>query len=198
VALTTREDEAGQTVWGKASGLLCRQVKVGDTLQAALRAHPDFNPPKDTDRPMIMIAAGCGIAPFVGFLEEQAMGQRAGPAWLIFGNRKRDGDFFYSRKLEAWHRDGVLNRLDPVFSRDPDGGGYVQDRMLAKRAELLSWLVDRDAILYACGKTHTVGEGVRSALLRIVSEQGGLSEEQSSRQLQRWEAEGKLRFDLID
>jgi sulfite reductase (NADPH) flavoprotein alpha-component len=198
VALTTRKDEAGQTLWGKASGLLCRQVKVGDTLQAALRVHPEFNPPKDTDRAIIMIAAGSGIAPFVGFLEEQALGQRSGPAWLIFGNRKREGDFFYGRKLEARHRDGLLKRLDPVFSRDLDGGGYVQDKMLAKRADLLGWLVDRDAILYACGKTHTVGEGVRSALLRIVSEQGGHSEEEASRQLQRWEAEEKLRFDLID
>jgi sulfite reductase (NADPH) flavoprotein alpha-component len=198
VALTTREDEAGKTVWGKASGLLCRQVTVGDTLQAALRAHPEFNPPNDTKRPMIMIAAGCGIAPFMGFLEEQAMGQRSGPAWLIFGNRKRGGDFFYGSKLEAWHRDGILDRLDTAFSRDPDGGGYVQDRMLARRAEVLDWLVDRNAVLYACGKANTVGEGVRSALLRIVSEQGNRSQDEASRQLQRWEAEGKLRFDVID
>jgi sulfite reductase (NADPH) flavoprotein alpha-component len=198
VALTTRTDERGQTVWGKASGLLCRQVQVGDTLQVALRAHPDFNPPDDTGRPMIMIAAGCGIAPFVGFLEEQALGQRSGPAWMIFGNRKRRGDFFYGRKLEGWHRDGLLDRLDAVFSRDPGGGGYVQDRMLAEGKELLDWLVERGAILYACGKAHTVGEGVRAALLRILVEQGALSEDEASRRLQRWEAEGTLRFDLID
>ncbi|MCG5523380.1 PepSY domain-containing protein [Ectothiorhodospira haloalkaliphila] len=198
VALTTRQDAKGNDCWGKASGLLCRGLKEGDTLDATLRPHPDFNPPEDPARPMIMIAAGCGIAPFVGFLEEQAQGLRSGPAWLIFGNRKRAGDYFHGERLERWRAEGVLTRLDAVFSRDPDGGGYVQDLMRAQAPSLWEWLHARNAVLYACGNAKTLGEGVRKALGEVLMEQGGLAPEEAQARLRQWEAEGRLCLDLID
>ncbi|ANB03261.1 nitric oxide synthase [Ectothiorhodospira sp. BSL-9] len=198
VALTRRQDAEGNSCWGKASGLLCRGFKEGDTLEATLRPHPDFNPPEDPSRPMIMIAAGCGVAPFVGFVEEQAHGLRMGPAWLIFGNRKRAGDYFHGERLEHWRADGVLTRLDAVFSRDPDGGGYVQDCMRAEARSLWEWLQDKQAVLYVCGNAQTLGEGVREALCDILSEQGGLGPDEARVRLRQWESEGRLRFDLID
>lgn len=198
VALTTRQDAEGKTCWGKASGLLCRGFKQGDTLEATLRPHTDFNPPDDPARPMIMIAAGCGIAPFVGFIREQAEGVRTGPAWLIFGNRKRAGDYFYGEQLEQWHAHGALTRLDTAFSRDPQGGGYVQDVMRSQAPMLWEWLEDRNAVLYACGNAHTLGEGVRQALVEILQQQGGLDQEAARARLRAWESEGRLRFDLID
>ncbi|MCG5512896.1 PepSY domain-containing protein [Ectothiorhodospira shaposhnikovii] len=198
VALVTHREADGSQRLGKASGLLCRQLKEGDVLEGQWRAHPDFNPPEDPERPMIMLAAGCGIAPFIGFIAEQACRKSRRPAWLIFGNRKRAGDFFHGEQLEAWHRDGYLHRLDAVFSRDPDGGGYVQDRLHGTADTLMDWVLDRDAVIYVCGNARTLGEGVRTALAQILAAREGLTLDQAARRLGEWEAAGKLRMDLID
>ncbi|MBK1673080.1 nitric oxide synthase [Ectothiorhodospira shaposhnikovii] len=198
VSLASHREADGTPRLGKASGLLCRQLKEGDMLEGQLRVHPDFNPPEDPERPMIMLAAGCGIAPFIGFIAEQACRKSHRPTWLIFGNRKRAGDFFHGERLEVWHRAGYLNRLDAVFSRDPEGGGYVQDRLHGVADELMDWVLDRDAVIYVCGNARTLGEGVRTALAQILAAREGMTVEQAVRRLQEWEARGKLRMDLID
>ncbi|MBK1735972.1 nitric oxide synthase [Halorhodospira abdelmalekii] len=203
VAVTHRIDEKGALCPGKTSGLLCRQLIVGDPLQATLRVHESFRPPTDPARPMILIAAGCGIAPLIGFIAERACQARAegdtGPIWLIYGNRRRGGDYFYARELEMWHQRGVLTRIDLAFSRDAEDGGYIQDRMREAGAELLEWLDRRDAILYACGKQKTVGAGVRAALADILCEHGETATPaEAARRIDHWEQEGRLRMDLID
>ncbi|ABI57236.1 flavodoxin/nitric oxide synthase [Alkalilimnicola ehrlichii MLHE-1] len=194
VAVVTRDDGTP----GEASGLLCRQLPVGTPLDMTLRRHPHFHPPESPDRPMIMVAAGCGIAPFMGFLAEQAHRPRTGPAWLLFGNRKRAGDFFYRERLQRCLEEGHLYRLDTAFSRDADDGRYVSDCIREAGAELLDWLERRDALLYACGKASTLGRGLREALTGVLVEQRGLAPPEARERLRQWEAEGRLRLDLID
>ena len=198
VALTRRHNAAGEVLPGKASGLLCRQLAVGDQLSATLRPHPNFNPPADPKQPMILVAAGCGIAPFIGFIAEQAAGQRTGPVWLVFGNYKRTGDFFYGESLQTWQQQGYLTRLDTAFSHDPEDGTFVQDRLLQADKQVLDWLIEQEGVLYACGRVHTVGAGVRSVLRSLLIQHQGLSTEAAAQRLQDWEAQGKLRLDLID
>jgi sulfite reductase (NADPH) flavoprotein alpha-component len=198
VGLESWVDEGGETRLGAASGMLCRRLQVGDVLQAKLRRHPGFNPPEDPRRPMIMVATGCGIAPFVGFLAERAAVDGKAPAWLMFGNRKRAGDFFYRDRLEGWRRAGHLTRLDAAFSRDPGDGAYVQDRLLQAGAEILDWLDRRDAVLYACGRESTLGVGLAAALNEILVRHGQATPEAAERRIERWAADGKLRRDLFD
>ncbi|MGY6634777.1 MAG: PepSY domain-containing protein [Alkalilacustris sp.] len=184
--------------FGRASHLLCRDLAPGAPLQARLRRHPGFHLPDDPDRPVIMVATGCGIAPFPGFLAHKAAGGHRGPMWLFFGTQKRAADYFHGARLEAWHADGTLDRLDPAFSLDPDGGGFVQDRMIARGADLLDWLTRRDALLFACGRRATVGDGTRHALRTTLTQAAGLSPDAAGQQLRDWEAQGRLRFDLTD
>jgi sulfite reductase (NADPH) flavoprotein alpha-component len=197
VALVMHDDPAGPR-FGRASHLLCRGLAEGDRLEARLRRHPQFRLPEDADRPVVMVATGCGIAPFPGFLAHRAAGGYRGPMWLFFGNQKRAGDYFHGQRVEAWHRAGVLDRLDMAFNLDADGGGFVQDRMTARGAELFDWLTRRDAVLYACGRRATVGQGVRDALRTILAEHAGLAPAAAARRIAAWEAEGRLRFDLTD
>ena len=55
--------------------------------------------PSDTKVPVIMIAAGTGIAPFRGFIQERAAqmvcGRDIGPMILYYGCRTEE-DFLYS------------------------------------------------------------------------------------------------------
>lgn len=191
-------DGPGGPRFGRASHLLCRGLVEGDRLEARLRRHPGFRLPEDPDRPVIMVATGCGIAPFPGFLAHKAAGGRRGPMWLFFGTQKRAADYFHGARLEAWHAAGVLDRLDPAFSLDPEGGGFVQDRMIAAGAELLDWLARRGAVLYVCGRSATAGAGTRAALRTILAARAGLSPEAAEARLRAWEGEGRLRFDLTD
>ena len=76
--------------------------------------------------PILMIAAGSGIAPFIGFLEQwEAMGGEE--ATLIYGCRN-DESFLYKKKLNAFKDTKVLNGLHAAFSR-VEPKKYVQERV---------------------------------------------------------------------
>jgi sulfite reductase (NADPH) flavoprotein alpha-component len=196
VALRQSVEPDGRERTGAASGLLCRALPLGATISARLRRHPAFNPPADPQRAIIMVATGCGIAPFVGFLAGRAAARSRGASWLLFGNRHAAGDFLHGEQLTQWARDGVLARLDTAFSRDADGG-YVQDRLLRHAAEVWDWMGRRDAILYACGGPATLGQSLDDALLDVLTLAGGLSLAAADAMLGRWRADGRIRRDLI-
>ncbi len=198
VGLVELAEAAGGPRLGAASGLLCRTLAVGESLAARLRRHPAFNPPAHPGRPLIMVAAGCGIAPFTGFLDELEADTGRGPAWLFFGNRRRSCDYLYGGRLEALHAGGVLTRLDTVFSRDQAERRHVSHAMVAAGAELVRWLLEEDALLYVCGRASTLGGSVDQALAQVLAEHAGLDPAASNELLRQWRASGKLRRDLFD
>lgn len=191
-------DDQGVTHRGRVSDLLCMQLQVGEQIDAQLRRHPQFNPPDTAMQPLVMIAAGCGIAPFIGFLEERAAAPEHGPAWLLFGNRKHDGDYLYRSRLQALHASGVLERLDTAFSRDTPSTGYVTDRVREHGALLLRWLDQPQCMLYVCGRASTLGRSIDAALTDVLVQQRGQTPEQAREQLDQWMACGKYRRDLFD
>jgi sulfite reductase (NADPH) flavoprotein alpha-component len=198
VSLSTWVGEDGQDYYGATSGLLCRTLRVGDRVAAWLRHHPTFNLPTNPNRPIIMVATGCGIAPFIGFLAEREAAGSLGASWLIFGNRHRDGDFLHGPRLQTWLRDRVLERLDTAFSRDAEDRAQVQDRLIQQAAEVWAWLTARDAILYVCGRLSTLGRGLDAALSEIARLQGHLAPEAADALVAKWRAEGRIRRDLFD
>jgi len=134
-------------------------------------AHP-FRPPDSDDAPMIMIGPGTGVAPFRAFLQERRENGAKGRNWLFFGDQHRATDFLYEKELSAWHREGLLTRLDLAFSRDQVERVYVQQRMREQSSRLWSWLND-GAYLFVCG-AMAMGRDVETALAAIVARQGGM------------------------
>ena len=197
VGLASWRDEQGHEHLGAMSGPLCRTLPVGAAMQGALRRHPGFNLPDDPARPVIMLATGCGIAPFTGFLAEVQARGAATPTWLLFGNRRQGGDFFHRERLQAWLASGVLGRLDAVFSRDGGAQRYVQDLLREHGAELARWLIERDAVLYVCGRASTLGRALDPALQELLQRHAGLGAQAAQARLQDWAASGKLRRDLF-
>jgi len=197
VSLHTWKDSEGKHHLGLASNYLCHQLRPGAKLDATWRRHPDFNPPDDPTRPLILVATGAGIAPFPGFLAERARQPNAGPIWLLFGNRFRAGDFFYQAAFEQWRREGVLTRLDTAFSRDPDDGHHIQDRLMGNGEELLRWLVERRGVLYTCGRASTVGAAVERTVRAIIASHGGQYGLQPDETLAQWRTDGMLRVDVF-
>ena len=119
---------------GVASTYLA-DLQKGDKVQLSVRpSNAQFHPPADPTIPLIMVAAGSGLAPMRGFLQERAMQKEAGrdvaKSLLFFGCRDPKEDFLYEEKdLKEWAALGVVD-VRPAFSRcagESEGCRYVQE-----------------------------------------------------------------------
>jgi sulfite reductase (NADPH) flavoprotein alpha-component len=159
----------GALGFGRVSNELIRGTPLGGLVRGRLQSHETFRPPEDPTRPIVMIAADAGVAPFPGFLDERDASGWAGPAWLIFGNRHRDGDFLWDERFRAALSDGSLTRLDTAFCGDADDGATVQDRLWEQAEELRRWLIDDRALVYICGRREMARE-VEATIAAILAE----------------------------
>lgn len=166
--LLVRQEQHPDGTLGAASGLLTSTLSIGDTVALRLRAHRAFRLDGDENRPLILIGNGTGIAGLRAHLRARAaMGRHDN--WLVFGERQAAHDFLYREEIEAWQADGVLQRLDMVFSRDQTERFYVQHRLLQSADTLLRWLHDGAAV-YVCGSLQGMASGVDAALRQIAGE----------------------------
>ncbi|KAJ1552080.1 hypothetical protein HK405_012755, partial [Cladochytrium tenue] len=88
---------------GVASTFLAR-CAPGDRVACAVRASPAaFHLPADPAVPVVMVAAGSGVAPFRGFVQERAAmaaaGRKVGRALLYYGCRGRE-EFAHGPELQ--------------------------------------------------------------------------------------------------
>ncbi|UJW78984.1 PepSY domain-containing protein [Hydrogenophaga sp. SL48] len=133
-------------------------LKMGDTITAFIRPNPGFALPR-TRRPVLLIGAGTGVAPLAGFIRRN---DRRSPMHLYFGGRDPARDFYFGADIQRWLGEGRLATLQTVFSRVPDGGGYVQDA-LRRDAERVRGLVAQGAIVRVCG-SRAMAQGVAETL----------------------------------
>jgi len=130
---------------GQCSGYL-HALQPGDRIMAFVRANPGFTLAGERD-PVVLIGAGTGIAPLAGFVRGNA-GRR--PMHLYFGARNPERDFYFATDLGRWQDDRRLSSMRTVFSRVPEGGGYVQDVVRAD-APALRRLLAKGASVRVCG-----------------------------------------------
>jgi sulfite reductase alpha subunit-like flavoprotein len=73
---------------------------------------------------VIMVGAGTGVSPFLGFVQHRELlsAVDAGKSdwWLFFGCRNESKDFIYREDLEGSVSRGVLHKLTVAFSRDAE------------------------------------------------------------------------------
>jgi sulfite reductase (NADPH) flavoprotein alpha-component len=179
---------------GVASTFLCDRVAPGAEVTVHIHPGEAFRLAAP-DRPVIMIGPGTGIAPFRAFLQErQALGA-PGRNWLFFGNPRRETDYLFEDELGAWHKDGLLTRLDTAFSRDQPHKIYVQHRLLESAAELWAWLED-GAHLYVCGDAQRMARDVDRGLAYIIAKEGRMEPAAAWAYLARLTAEGRYQRDV--
>ena len=123
-----------------------------------------FKLPRLGSCPLIMVAAGTGIAPFRAFIAErrqlQQIGRDIGEMVLFFGCRRPDEDFLYREELESLQA-ALGGRLRVVTAFSRLGGGepkmYVQDRVREAGEEVVR-LMDEGANFYICGRAGMARE----------------------------------------
>lgn len=129
---------------GLCSGFL-HGLEPGEAIEAFVRPNREFRPER-TRRPLILIGAGSGVAPLVGFIRHN---HRHQPVHLFLGARDPRSDFLYRDEIEEALGDGRLTSLTTAFSR-VFARSYVQHE-LAADAERLRQLITQGAQIMVCG-----------------------------------------------
>ena len=129
---------------GECSSYLC-DLEIGTRIRAFARPNSDFSLAPGR-KPVIMVAAGTGIAPFIGLIRQNRAQQSF---HLFWGGRSPDSDFLYWEDLDESLSGRALTRLVTAFSRVKDRA-YVQDRV-AGEAPSLAALLRQGASVMVCG-----------------------------------------------
>jgi len=172
---TRYSDAIGQQRNGVASTYLNYRLQAGDEIGVFLEPNRRFRLPQDRSTPLILIAAGTGIAPYRAFLQQLEEEGASPQTWLIFGNPHLRTDFLYQREWLRWRKTGLLTRIDGAFSRDHAEKRYVQQVVRERVAEIDMWL-NRGAQIYLCGSL-AMGREVEQALHQGIALNRGLEDE---------------------
>jgi sulfite reductase (NADPH) flavoprotein alpha-component len=190
-----RYESHGRERKGVCSTFLADRVKNTIQVPVFVQTSHGFRLPQDTERPIIMIGPGTGIAPFRAFLEERrAIGAR-GRNWLFFGDQQHACDFLYREELDGMLADKTLTRLDTAFSRDQKEKIYVQNRMLENAGTLWQWL-EEGAHLYVCGDAKRMARDVDAALHEVIKSSGGRNSDQAAEYVQKLKSEKRYQRDV--
>ncbi|KAK5235129.1 hypothetical protein LTR47_003965 [Exophiala xenobiotica] len=189
---TTSLSDPGGAHFEGVAGTYLSSLARGDTVQVSVRptTNKTFRLPLDPETPLLMFAAGTGIAPFRGFMQQRAVmmaanpDRRMGRALLYLGCRG-EGDRLYKEEVDGWVESGVAD-VRYAFSRDKvndkekeersDGrpgrsGGcaaaYVSERMVRDgEARDIVGLWRSGARVYVCGSAG-FRDSVREAARQI-------------------------------
>lgn len=190
-----RFSQRGQQYTGGASGFLGEHLQEGEPVRVFIEENHRFRLPEDGTTPIIMIAAGTGIAPFRAFMQQRDADGASGDNWLFFGNQKFTDDFLYQAEWLQYRKNGLLTRYDFAWSRQANEKIYVQHKLREQAADIWAWL-QRGAHIYVCGDATKMARDVEQALLDIVSAQGQLSTEDADEYLSELRQEQRYQRDV--
>lgn len=169
-------EEPSKSGQGKHVGVATsylNSLQPGDKLHVSVKpSHSSFHLPQDPETtPVICVAAGTGLAPFRGFIQERAAlieaGRKIAPMKLYFGCREPGRDDLYPEELAQWEKIGAVS-VKQAYSRTPDksnGHKYVQDVMWDDRVEIAE-MWKNNAKLFVCG-SRKVGAAVEEVAVKL-------------------------------
>ncbi len=171
-AATAPRDDAALR-HGTASHFLTHALEDRTAVAFRLERPARFQPPRDESRPLVLFAAGTGVAPYRAFIQARARAHSPGLVWLFLSLRSPD-EFLLGEELKAPATAGFL-RLNVAFTReggelelDPERGFVAKpgakrriEDLLASNGvarELLALVRapdagGEDASVYVCGRS---------------------------------------------
>jgi sulfite reductase alpha subunit-like flavoprotein len=119
-----------------------------------LRPRTHFCVPEDVTRPLVLIAAGSGISPFIGFLQfrssKAGSSSSLGPCVVFFGCRHASADYLYEDELAKFETNGIC-KVVTAFSKDGERVVYVQHRMKENADTLYDLICTKGGSVFVCG-----------------------------------------------
>lgn len=128
--------------------------------------------------PVIMVGPGTGVAPFRSFLQERIGRNAQGDTVLFFGCRNKIGDDFFRDEWEQLMTHDSI-KIFTAYSRDQTQKVYVHHKM-KERGELIWNLIsEKSAYFFIAGNSKDMPNDVISTLKEIISQYGGMSDDES-------------------
>ncbi|MBR0647013.1 molybdopterin-dependent oxidoreductase [Plastoroseomonas hellenica] len=137
---------------GLFSTFVTRRLQPGDRVEAQAPSGV-FTIPTRCDFPIVLIAAGIGITPFISHLETVARAGQGPEILLLYGNRDGGTHAFRQRLQEMQARLPCLT-IRNVYSRPRPGDAAGRDYDRRGRIgpdDIPQALIDRRARIYICG-----------------------------------------------
>jgi sulfite reductase (NADPH) flavoprotein alpha-component len=179
---------------GVCSVQCAERLPEGATIPVFVQVNKHFNLP-ESDKDIIMVGPGTGIAPFRSFIQERAVTKGTGRSWLFFGDQHAATDFLYQDEFEKYQKDGVLTKLDTAFSRDQAQKVYVQDKIRENGKELFEWL-ENGASFYVCGDKERMAKDVNTALIDVIEKEGSMTRDAAEAYLTDLQKQGRYQRDV--
>lgn len=176
LALTVKRitrDREGRPVRGLASHYLC-DLQKGDRVEVTGPFGTTFLMPNHPGAKLLMVCTGTGSAPMRAMTERRR--RRLGTPR---GQAAQNLLFFGARRPEELPYFGPLMKLPPgfvdvelAFSRAAGSlKQYVQDRIMARAADVAAWLTDEETFVYLCGHKR-MEAGVLEAFAKACAARG--------------------------
>ena len=168
----------GRQRFGVAS-CVSADAKEEMSFEVEFKSNPTFKLPNDLATPIIMIGAGTGLAPFIGFMQQRELESRVNKDCaenlLFFGETYQTTNCLFCDELDRWQSAGLVT-VFYAFSRDQKEKQYVQHQI--EKQSLRIWtLLNDGAHIYICGSQKTMAASVKETILNIFEKQGGLDSE---------------------
>jgi cytochrome P450/NADPH-cytochrome P450 reductase len=127
----------------------------------------------DPHQPVITIAAGTGLAPFRGMIQDRLHLSDPGAITCYFGCDHPDVDYLHRAELEQAQAAGVVD-MRPTFSLKPENGHtFVQHRIVDEHERVWAQL-EAGAAVRVCGDASRLVPGVEAALGEVYLRHGGV------------------------
>ncbi len=179
---------------GVATHFLCKLAEENTTkIPLYIQKSSHFHLPDDAEN-IIMIGPGCGVAPFISFIQERQAKKAKGKNWLFFGEQRKAYDFYYKDYLLKLEKENFL-KLDLAFSRDQENKIYVQHKILSNSKELMKW-IENGAYIYVCGDAKRMAQDIDKALEQVIRNEKELKEEDAIEYIKNLEKEKRYLRDV--
>ncbi|KAL5273194.1 MTRR family protein [Megaselia abdita] len=175
--------------------------KSPETLRIYLREPNHFRySDEDFEKNQIMISVGCGVAPFIGFLEHKEellkLKENKGKSWLFNGVRCKESSIYRERFIE-FKASGVLDKFFESYSRDEECKyKYVQDQIVGNEESFVKLLLKEETVLFVCADGAGISKGVEECISKCLERVLAIDDVQSKELVLKFKKERKYREDL--
>ena len=196
VGVLNVETSKGVMIEGVCSNYLA--TLRGGKDKACIAVHKSsFRLPKDHQAPIIMVGAGTGLSPMMGFLEDRALdkknGKSVGVIHLFFGCRS-EKDFIYKDQIRKWDKEGLM-RCHLALSRLTGRKQYVQDKICEFGKDIADLLLRDDTHYYVCGDAR-MANACYEVCVGLLREYGNISRLSSKQHLKKMRLAGRWQSDV--
>jgi sulfite reductase alpha subunit-like flavoprotein len=194
------ETSEGIMIHGVCSNYLARLDPKKDRAKVLIH-HSNFRGPKSITAPVVLVGAGTGLAPMMGFIQDRAYdvaaagdSEETGETHLFFGCRSQK-ERIYAETIDGWVSSGLLQH-HVAFSREQGvPKTYVQQVLADYGPELTKLLLRDDTHYYICGDAK-VGDECYEVCIQALRAYGKMSRVTAVNYIKRMRVEDRWQFDL--